>query len=62
MSKACSSVWVSYSSTQYWVERQEVRTFVDFYIDNAGALANEVGYIELPEEMYQEARDQVASF
>jgi len=44
------------------LERQEVRTFVDFYIDNAGALANEVGYIELPEEMYQEARDQVASF
>jgi len=44
------------------LERQEVRTFVDFYIDNAGSLANEVGYIELPEEMYQEARDQVASF
>ena len=42
--------------------RSEVRTFVDFYIDNAGAMANEVGYIELPEAMYQESRDNIAAF
>jgi phosphate transport system substrate-binding protein len=42
--------------------RTEVRAFVDFYIDNAGALASEVGYIELPEEMYQESREKLAAF
>lgn len=42
--------------------RPEVKTFVDFYIDNAGAMANEVGYIELPEAMYQESRDSIAAF
>ena len=42
--------------------RPEVRAFVDFYLDNAGVLANEVGYIELPEAMYQEARDKVSNY
>jgi phosphate transport system substrate-binding protein len=42
--------------------RPEVRTFVDFYIDSAGVLASEVGYIALPDAMYQESRDQVAAF
>jgi phosphate transport system substrate-binding protein len=42
--------------------RPEVRAFVDFYIDNAGVLASEVGYIELPEEMYQESREKLAAF
>ena len=37
--------------------RPEVRSFVEFYIDNAAGIANEVGYIELPEEMYQASRD-----
>jgi phosphate transport system substrate-binding protein len=42
--------------------RPEVRTFVDFYLDNAGFLANEVGYIELPEAMYQDSREKVAAY
>ncbi len=42
--------------------RPEVSAFVDFYIDNAGALASEVGYIALPEAMYQESRDKVAAY
>ncbi len=42
--------------------RPEVRTFVDFYIDNAGAMANEVGYIELTADMYQDSREKVAAF
>ncbi len=42
--------------------RPEVRAFVDFYIDNAGALASEVGYIELPEEMYEASREKLAAF
>ncbi len=42
--------------------RPEVRSFVDFYIDNAAGIANEVGYIELPEEMYQASRDALRPF
>jgi len=42
--------------------RPEVNAFVEFYLDNAGALANEVGYIELPQSMYQESLDKVASY
>jgi len=42
--------------------RPEVRAFLNFYIDNAGVLASEVGYIELPEEMYQSSREKLAAF
>jgi len=42
--------------------RPEVKAFVEFYLGNAGALANEVGYIELPQSMYQESLDKVASY
>jgi len=42
--------------------RPEVKAFVEFYLDNAGALANEVGYIELPQSIYQESLDKVASY
>ena len=42
--------------------RPEVRAFVDFYIDNAAGIANEVGYIELPEEMYQASRDALRPY
>lgn len=44
------------------LERPEVRTFVDFYIDSAGALSTEVGYIPLPEAMYQASRDKIAAY
>ncbi|MFT5320577.1 MAG: phosphate transport system substrate-binding protein [Pseudohongiellaceae bacterium] len=42
--------------------RPEVSAFVDFYIDNAAILSSEVGYIALPDEMYQESRDKVSAF
>ena len=32
--------------------REEVKTFVQFYIENAGAMAEEVGYVSLPAEDY----------
>jgi len=42
--------------------RQEVKAFVEFYLESAGQLASEVGYIALPEDMYQASRDQVAAY
>jgi phosphate transport system substrate-binding protein len=42
--------------------RPEVRAFVNFFLDNAGALANEVGYIELQEAMYQASRDRISGY
>lgn len=41
------------------LERAEVRTFVEFYIENAATLAEEVGYIALPEYTYQGAMNRV---
>ena len=35
------------------VERPEVDAFVRFYLENAAALSEEVGYIPLPDEAYQ---------
>lgn len=42
--------------------RPEVKTFVEFYIENAGALANEVGYIELPAADYQASLDAISNY
>lgn len=42
--------------------RPEVRSFVEFYLDQAPALAAEVGYVALPEAEYQKSRDALASF
>lgn len=44
------------------VKRPEVRSFVDFYLDNAGELAQDVGYIALPEDQYQKERDEFSAF
>lgn len=38
------------------LKRPEVKQFVEFYLDNAAALAKEVGYIDLPAEAYAQAR------
>ena len=38
-----------------------VRTFVEFYLENAGSLATEVGYIPLSGAAYQAATDRFAS-
>lgn len=37
------------------LEREELLAFVTFYLENAGELASEVGYVSLPEELYTEA-------
>jgi len=35
--------------------RPEVKAFVEFYLENAGRLAAEVGYVALPEAIYEKA-------
>lgn len=41
------------------LERPAVREFVEFYIDNAGPLAEEVGYITMPRAEYQKSLDAI---
>lgn len=38
------------------VERPEVKAFVEFYLKNAGSLVGEVGYVALPDQVYQLAQ------
>ncbi len=42
--------------------RPEVVEFVNFYLDNAPALSEEVGYIQLPAERYQEQKEKFQQF
>ncbi|HVS13530.1 MAG TPA: PstS family phosphate ABC transporter substrate-binding protein [Thermoanaerobaculia bacterium] len=41
-------------------ERPEVQRFVEFYLDNAAELAEEVGYVALPEDVYAAAEARFA--
>ena len=41
------------------LERPEVREFVEFYIENAATLAEEVGYIALPDKIYRAAMQRI---
>lgn len=41
--------------------RPEVNEFVNFYLENAGVLASEVGYIALPDDLYKEAKDKISA-
>lgn len=43
-------------------ERAEVIEFVNFYIDNAAELSQDVGYIPLQEDEYEAVRQQFADF
>lgn len=43
------------------VARPEVRTFVQHYLENAADIAEEVGYVGLPEEMYDRANEHFES-
>jgi phosphate transport system substrate-binding protein len=43
------------------VERPEVQSFVEFYIENAATLAAEVGYVPLPAEAYAAAAANFAA-
>ena len=42
-------------------ERPEVQTFVDFYLNNAAGLVGSVGYVQLPDKMYQMALERFKS-
>lgn len=44
------------------LEREEVRSFATFYIDNASALASEVGYIPLTKEEYEASKKKWNDF
>ena len=35
------------------LQREDVRAFIEYYLNNAGALANEVGFVGLPDVDYQ---------
>jgi len=43
-------------------KREEVQVFATYYMENCGLLADEVGYIPLPEEEYQVQRKKLADF
>jgi len=43
------------------VKRPEVKAFVRFYIQNAGPLSKEVGYVPLPDEIYRENMERFES-
>ncbi len=45
---------------KFALDRREVAEFVEYYLENAGKLAGEVGYIALPASVYQAAKDRVA--
>ncbi len=41
------------------LEKPQVRAFIEFYIENAGALAKEVGYVPLPPKVYELAKQRL---
>ncbi len=43
------------------MERPEVKAFVGFYLEHAARLSAEVGYVKLPQAIYDRARKNVAS-
>ena len=38
------------------------KRFVEFYIENAGKIAKDVGYVALPQDMYTKASVEFAEF
>jgi phosphate transport system substrate-binding protein len=51
-----------YTTKTFLTERQEVLGFVKYYVDNMSALAAEVGYISLPEDLLNAQKDKVEPF
>ena len=43
-------------------EREEVKEFVEFYLNNAGALVEDVGYIPLQPNEYEIEKEKFKSF
>jgi phosphate transport system substrate-binding protein len=50
-------IYVSATSAK----RPEVKQFIDFFLEHGGELAKEVGYIDLPDEEYAQARQNFAT-
>ncbi len=48
--------------TKQAAARAEVKRFVEFYIENAGKIAKDVGYVALPQDMYTKASVEFAEF
>jgi len=48
--------------TKEAAQREAVRQFVNFYLDSAGDLASEVGYIPMPDADYQAQKDKFEAF
>lgn len=51
-----------YTTKIFLAERDDVLGFVKFYVDNMSALAEEVGYISLPEDLLKAQKDKVEPF
>ena len=49
----------TYVANKAVAEKEQVADFAKFAIENAGELAEEVGYVALPEEKYQEGLDKI---
>lgn len=43
-------------------KRPEVKAFVDFYLENAAQLVQDVGYIPLPDDQYKKEADEFSAF
>lgn len=43
------------------LDKPAVKVFVDYYIENAGDMAEEVGYVRLPQELYDRVKKNIAS-
>ena len=43
------------------LDKPEVASFIDFYIKNAATLSNEVGYIAMPEVIYEKALARISA-
>ena len=49
----------TYVANKSVAEKEQVADYTQFVIENAGELAEEVGYISLPEEEYQKDLDKL---
>ncbi|WP_079479655.1 PstS family phosphate ABC transporter substrate-binding protein [Halobacillus salinus] len=52
----------TYVNVNAYKEKAQVRDFVEYTLNNAGKAAEEVGYVALPDEKYQEQLDTVKSW
>jgi phosphate transport system substrate-binding protein len=44
------------------VQRENVQKFVKFYLDNAGQLAEEIGYVSMPASAYEKEKEKFNAF